>query len=216
MIRPLGEQIIIRLITPDSIGSIIIPDSAKGITLTGTGNPHEAKEATDYLVNAGLFEELVSTLKEDSRAASPAKQQSWRQELAARLEKARSMPLPSNLGNAVHFVEAEVIAVGPGRRGRDETVFADMLYLLQQYFGSGHGGISPSRAEINALIARAEDQNARQPPMVKVGSRIWFHPAVQRFDREIEPSLIGLPEGNRCFIIREESILAVLEMEAAA
>lgn len=212
MIRPLGDQLIIRLIEPGSVGSIILPDSAKGITLLGSGSPHEVEDATDYLINARLFEEVIQALNEDRRAANPARQQKWRQEVAAKLEKARSMPIPNNLSNAVHFVEAEVVAVGPGRSSNgDPTLIADLVRKLDQLAMHDQGAVEGTQA----LIDRAAKRNRLIPLSVRVGNRILFHPSVQRFDREIEPVLVGEIEG-RFFIIREDSVLAILEEEQAA
>lgn len=152
MIKPLGEQIIIRTLKPDSIGSIIIPDSAKAITKTGE----------------------------------------------------------SSLTNQLNFVEAEVIAVGPGKRMHDDkTLISDLAYGLQQAMA----GMIHSKS-VERLLDRAERSYVRMPMIVKPGDRILFHPSVQKFDRQIEPEWIGLKSGEGdCFIIREESVLAILDSE---
>lgn len=150
MIRPLGEQIIIRTIPQSEVGSILIPDSAKGITMMGD------KGASD----------------------------------------------------AVHFVEAEVIAVGPGKRMKgDPTLIDDLVRKLDQLAMHDQGAVEGTQA----LIDRAQ-KCERIAPLVKPGDRILYHPAVQRFDREIDPESIGLPAGERCFIVSElTSVLAVIE-----
>jgi co-chaperonin GroES (HSP10) len=158
MIRPLGEQIIIRTIPPLSVGSIIVPDSAKGITMMGD------KGASD----------------------------------------------------AVHFVEAEVIAVGPGKRGKDRRVFDEMVRILEGWnaaadFDAATGFMLDLPIPVDKLLELAK-RDYRIPPLVKPGDRILYHPAVQRFDREIDPESIGLPAGERCFIVSEmTSVLAVIE-----
>ncbi len=159
-IKPLGEQIIIKVLPPDQIGSIIVPDSAKGITQTGE------KGAED----------------------------------------------------AVHFVEAEVIAVGPGKRGKgDKTLVADMADVLRgrwDYVATKFNAaeiaakIRENEDRVISLLQRAENGHSRLPLEVKPGDRILYHPAVQRFDRRVE----GLGEGE-FYIIREESVLAVLDKE---
>ena len=153
MINPIGEQIIIQCIQPESVGSIIIPDSVKAITKTGE----------------------------------------------------------SSLVDQLNFVEANVIACGPGKRGKDETLVADMADLLRLFIDPESDVMVPYDS-VRQLLARAEDPNARQPLIVKAGDRILFHPSVQRFDREIEPESIGLPANSgRCFIIREDSVLGIIE-----
>lgn len=153
-IRPLGEQIIIRTIPPSLVGSIIIPDSAKGQNHMG--------------------------------------------------EK----------GDFVHFVEAEVIAVGPGRRVKgDPDLFLELVDCLQRWHDVSHSAPFSDTCE---LLERAKNSlHGVIPPQVKPGDRILYHPAVQRFDRKIDPLLLGLvPEGDEeYFIIREESVLAILEQE---
>jgi co-chaperonin GroES (HSP10) len=145
MIQPLGEQIIIKIIPQNSVGSIIIPDSAKGITMMG------AKGSED----------------------------------------------------AVHFVEAEVIAVGPGKRGKgDPTLVRELADALDRVTYQDRSAVQGT----GALIERARNPLERIPLIVKPGDRILYHPSVQRFDRKVE----GLGEGEY-FIIREESVLAVIE-----
>jgi co-chaperonin GroES (HSP10) len=158
MIRPLGEQIIIRTIPQSEVRSIIIPDSAKGITMIG--------------------------------------------------DKGES--------DAVHFVEAEVIAVGPGKRTKgDPDLLLEMAEVLKGRWDFVATKFNPveiaakireNEDRVLGLIDRAENPQLRIPPLVKPGDRILYHPAVQRFDRKVE----GLGEGEY-FIIREESVLAVIE-----
>ena len=154
MIHPLGEQIIIRTIKPDSVGSIIIPDSAKAITKTGE----------------------------------------------------------SSLTNQLNFVEAEVIAVGPGKRQRgDATLLDDLVRKVDQLAMHNQGAVEG----VQSLLDRAK-RTTRIPMNVKPGDFIFFHPAVQQFDREIPPELIGLdPTKGKCYIIREDSILAVRNERSA-
>lgn len=142
-IRPLGEQIIIRVIPQNSVGSIIVPDSAKGITMMGE------KGAQD----------------------------------------------------AVHFVEAEVVAVGPGKLAKDPELLLELTETLRRITA----GNSPPPEDLSQLIHRAE-RPSRVPMNVARGDRILYHPSVQKFDRKVE----GLGEGEY-FIIREESVLAVIE-----
>jgi co-chaperonin GroES (HSP10) len=150
-IRPLGEQIIIRVIPPLSVGSIIIPDSAKGSTHQG--------------------------------------------------EK----------GDFVHFVEAEVVAVGPGRLGKDPTLLTEMAAVLEGLYNGLLA--SPFRMRVPALLERAT-VNARIPLQVKPGDRILYHPSVQSFDRKIPAELLGLPATEECYIVSEQtSVLAVLDPE---
>jgi co-chaperonin GroES (HSP10) len=147
-IRPLGEQIIIRVIPPLSVGSIIIPDSAKGSTHQG--------------------------------------------------EK----------GDLVHFVEAEVIAVGPGKRGKDSRLTQDMADLLRAFQED-----STAQLDVEPLLERF-DRGELIPLQVKPGDRILYHPSVQSFDRKIPAELLGLPATEECYICNEmTSVLAVLERE---
>jgi co-chaperonin GroES (HSP10) len=156
-LRPLGEQVIIRVIPPSSVGSIIIPDSAKGSTHQGSK------------------------------------------------------------GDLVHFVEAEVVAVGPGKRGKgDQTLIDDMADLMRRWCEPATPGnrwediVRDSRP----LLQRAENRNALIPLQVKRGDRILYHPAVQSFDRKIPAELLGLPATEECYICNEmTSILAILEKE---
>lgn len=157
-IQPLGEQIIIRTIPQDSVGSILIPDSAKGITMMGE------KGAMD----------------------------------------------------AVHAVDAEVVAVGPGKRQKgDQTLTDDLLYALNFVWDHKNNAEAcdgyPSR--IADLHRRAENQGDRIPPQVKPGDKILYHPAVQKFDRDITEVMRNGNDvnGAKYFMIREESVLAVIE-----
>ncbi len=165
-IRPLGEQIIIRVLPPKSVGSIIIPDSAKGST-------HQGED-----------------------------------------------------GSLVHFVEADVIAVGPGKRGKRETLLPSLIHLLNDIaayldgFAAGIGTQDSQRSDslywsdISRRWATRASEDTLIPLQVKAGNRILYHPAVQSFDRKINPELIGLkPEEGDCYIIGEHSVLAILDME---
>ena len=145
MIQPLGEQIIIKVITKEEVGGIIIPDQARGATMLGE------KGAED----------------------------------------------------AVHFVEAEVVAVGPGKRGKgDPKLVDDMHDALSRLFFDRQAFIG----DFATMEARFRNRTARIPLAVKPGDRILYHPAVISFDREVD----GIGEGKH-YIIREDSVLAVLE-----
>ncbi len=149
-IRPLGDQIIIRVLLPKSVGSIIIPDSAKGSTHQG--------------------------------------------------EK----------GDFVHFVEAEVIAVGPGKRGFDPMLMDDLTDCLRLFCAC----IEPEEEYLTSTMGRARNRNFLIPLEVKAGDRILYHPAIQSFDRKINPELLGLkPEEGDCYIIGEHSVLGILDPE---
>jgi co-chaperonin GroES (HSP10) len=155
-IQPLGEQIIIRTIPQNSIGSILVPDSAKGITMTGE------KGAED----------------------------------------------------AVHFVEAEVVAVGPGKRQKgDAKLLEDLWDTLYNLYMQGHKNSNIHDQDITLLKKRYNQQNGRLSPLVKPGDRILYHPAVQKFDRDITDVMQNGNEvsGSKYFMIREESVLAVIE-----
>lgn len=164
-IHPLGEQIIIRTLPPDRVGSIIIPDAAKTISKVGKEDPT----------------------------------------------------------SAINFVEAEVIAVGPGKRlTGDETLVSDLLYALDFVWDHQNNNAAcdgyPSR--IADLHRRAVNRCARLPPLVQPGDKILYHPAVQTYDRDITDIVsAALDNGNdlngsKYFIIREGSVLAVLEKES--
>jgi co-chaperonin GroES (HSP10) len=167
-IQPLGEQIIIRTIPQNSVGSILIPDSAKGITMMGE------KGAMD----------------------------------------------------AVHAVEAEVIAVGPGKRQKgDMKLVEDFVTLVTEANenvnarmrgdGSDRRRWCQIEDDITRLILRAGSRNARIPPLVKPGDHILYHPAVQKFDRDITHVMENGNEisGSKYFMIREDSVLAVIDHE---
>jgi len=165
-LRPLGEQIIIRTIPVDSLGSIIIPDSAKRITVASKGEKQP---------------------------------------------------------DAFNFVEAEVIAVGPGKRMKGEPGFIaavsdflnDLISDIDLSLASRSHQMSTVQAkgEAKRLLQRAENVTNYIPPLVKPGDRILYHPAVQRFDRDITDLMQqhgDLNSGSRYFIIREDSVLAVI------
>lgn len=104
--------------------------------------------------------------------------------------------------DAVHFVEAEVVAVGPGKASKGDPHLADdMAYALQQSLLG-----SLPRYQYDRLLDRVENRYNRIPLSVKPGDRILYHPAVISFDREVD----GIGEGKH-YIIREDSVLAVLE-----
>jgi len=163
-IQPLGEQIIIRTIPQDQVGSILIPDTAKGITQMGSKGESDA----------------------------------------------------------VHFVEAEVISVGPGKRQKGDPFLVNDLALALDILNRQSGVFEPHIVDVAALLKRARDRQTRLAPLVKPGDKILYHPAVQKFDREITHLMNGdapvsfdkcgkpLP-GSKYFIIREESVLAVIE-----
>ena len=153
-IRPLGEQIIIRVFPPSSVGSIIIPDSAKGSTHQG--------------------------------------------------EK----------GDLVHFVEAEVVAVGPGRRGKDSKLIEHLTDCCKTWMNAQETDHAQLALNTYELIMRSENRDSPIPLQVKPGDRILYHPAVQSFDRKIPAELLGLPTTEECYICNEmTSVLAVLERE---
>lgn len=156
-IQPLGEQVIIRTIPTDSIGLIIVPPSAKGITQKGSKGEKDV----------------------------------------------------------VHFVEAEVIAVGPGKQRKgDRTLVTDLLYAVGFLWAhrDDPAACEGYQTRIADFHKRADNQNARIPPLVKSGDKILYHPAVQSFDREITDLMSnGDANGSRWFIIREDSVLAILE-----
>ncbi len=213
MIRPLGEQIIIRTIPQSEVGSIIVPDSAKRITHQGTEEgPGTGSDELQY-VNRWLFEDITESLKRIS-AGVPISESDIEllKDLAMRanrslLPKTETGIIPSN-GQGLNFVEAEVIAVGPGKRMKGDP---DLLLEMTEALTMGrlmsfHIGNEPQLSHVNQLLDRARNPRERIPPLVKPGDRILYHPAVQRFDRRVE----GLGEGEY-FIIREESVLAVIE-----
>jgi co-chaperonin GroES (HSP10) len=210
MIRPLGEQIIIRTIPPLSVGSIIVPDSAKRITHQGTEEgPGTGSDELQY-VNRWLFEDMTESMKRIA-AGVPISEtdKELLKDLAMRakkslLPKTETGIIPSS-GEGLNFVEAEVIAVGPGRRAYDPLLMQDARDFFLAF------------AEDSTIQVPYDDflerfSVCRQPLSVKPGDRILYHPAVQRFDREIDPESVGLPAGERCFIINEmTSVLAVIE-----
>ena len=121
-------------------------------------------------------------------------------------------------GAAVHFVEADVIAVGPGRRRQDPVLPREMAFVLRELLGgatfsdSGNEPGTVPRAMVNALIERALNPPPRLTPSVKPGDHILFHPAVQSFDRELQEDLLDPDDREgKYYIIREDSILAVIE-----
>jgi len=116
---------------------------------------------------------------------------------------------------AVHFVEAEVIATGPGKRMKgDPKLLGELAYAFDQTTRE-NGRRIYSRLEIEALLLRAENGHHRVPLSVKPKEKILYHPAVQKFDRDITALMTdgSEPIGTRYYIIREESVLAVIERE---
>ena len=108
--------------------------------------------------------------------------------------------------DAVHFVEAEVVAVGPGKSSKGDPRLADDMAEALQMAILG----SLPREQYDSLLHRADTRNNRIPLAVKAGDRILYHPAVVSFDREIDGHLLDLP-GETLYIIGEHSILAVIE-----
>jgi co-chaperonin GroES (HSP10) len=215
IIKPLGDQIIIRTLPPDQIGSIIVPQSAKGISKTGTTKESNHAGQLQY-VNRQLFEDLAECFARLIKGVPILDgDKAFLKELNREAQKAvlpREMKtMMEEATEPLHFVEAEVIACGPGKRGRDENLVADMAFCLRRL----RAGVPAAHSvhDFDGLLARAKDPNAIQPLSVKPGDRILYHPAVQKYDREIEPELVGLEPivGSKCFIIREESILGVVE-----
>lgn len=159
-IYPLGEQIIIKTLPQSSVGSIILPDSAKGIT----------KQGDD--------------------------------------------------GQAVHFVEAEVIAVGPGKRlNGDKALMDDLVEAIRRLSAAEDDLLicTFSTIDSDGLLQRSQNGHQRQALSVKPGDRIVFHPAVQKFDRDITDFLSDgtEPLGTKYYLISEErSALAVIERNA--
>ena len=212
IIKPLGEQIIIRTLPPDQIGSIIVPQSAKGISKSGTSNESDHSRQLQY-VNRQLFEDMAAAFEKLVRGVPIMDaDKAFLKELNREAQKAvlrRDMKtMMEEATEPLHFVEADVIACGPGKRGKDSLLVADLAYCLEQ----AASGIL-TIGDYDRVLSRAEDPNAIQPLSVKPGDRILYHPAVQKYDREIEPELVGLEPiiGSKCFIIREESILGVVE-----
>jgi co-chaperonin GroES (HSP10) len=214
-IQPLGEQIIIRTIPPDSVGSVLIPDTAKSITMMGS-KPGVKVDA--YVVDADLFKGALDVMRGVRRRDL--------QDLIRRAEKAPTVAPRDNPGDAVHFVEAEIVAVGPGKRQKgDPQLVRDLWDALLCMFAGLEKEVPEVRRHL--LEERVETQGRRIRPLVKPGDRILYHPAVQRFDREITHLMFQStpPEGSepaeqvysnghsgsRYFIIREESVLAVIE-----
>lgn len=218
MIKPLGEQIIIRTLPPERVGSIIIPDSAKRITHQGTDDgPGSGSEELQY-VNRWLFEDVTETIKRLGTAVRhkvliSEEEHELLKDLIIRAEKA-VLPktekgiLPS-AGAGLNFVEAEVIAVGTGVRARDSGLFWALVAKVDQLAMHDQGAVEGTQ-----MLLDCAAKEHRVPFMVKPGDRILFHPSVQKFDRQIQPEWIGLKSGEGdCFIIREESVLAILDSE---
>lgn len=137
-------------------------------------------------------------------------QESWRGIVIPQTARSATMTGAKGGEDAVHFVEAEVIAVGPGKRRKgDPDLVADLVYALQLVRGRNTG---PNVAvDYEALIERAENRTAFLEPSVKPGDRVLYHPAVQKFDREIDGAMIGRADDGKYYIVGEHSIMAVLE-----
>lgn len=217
-IRPLGDQIIIRLIQPESVGSIIVPDSAKRITHQGEDDgPGSGSEELQY-VNRWLFEDITESLKRilTGMPLTDADKEALKDLVfranRALLPKNATGIIPQN-GAGLNFVEAEVVAVGPGRRAKSPDLIEALAHALQFHIEPPRGRTDLHDAEEfflrlfqkhQELIRRAR-QDELIPLSVKVGNRVWYHPSVQRFDRQID-----LGDGETYFIIGEHSVLAVL------
>jgi co-chaperonin GroES (HSP10) len=209
-IRPLGEQIIIRTIPQQKVGSIIIPESAKRISYQGSvkGAPSDELQ----YVNRRLFEQMTETLRmivagvpmDDSDLE-------WLGDLHKRAQKQvlprAAKAIPNTSGEAINFVEAEVMEIGPGKRSKsDQKLLGELAHMLELSINHmlryDHG--------LKMLERVSNSSDTRVPFLVKPGDHILYHPAVQRFDREITHLMDDEPE-RRWFIIREESVLAVIE-----
>lgn len=128
-------------------------------------------------------------------------------------------------GQAVHFVEAEVIAVGPGKRNTDPALIGSMRMFLTDLIVNIEDSLSPKHhafssvqamGEAKRLLQRSQNGHQRQALSVKPGDRIVFHPAVQSFDRDVTDFLSDgtEPLGTKYFLISEErSALAVIERD---
>ena len=215
LIRPLGEQIIIRTLPPSSVGSIIIPDAAKRISYGSAAKSGRVSDELQY-VNRRLFEQMTECLRLLC-AGNPIDDSDWEflRDLHKRADK-QLLPkvapgIPTASGEAMNFVEAEVIAVGPGRRVKgDPDLFLELLDCLQQWYDVSHSAPFSDTCE---LLERAKTSlHSLVPLSVEPGDRILYHPAVQSFDRKIASELLGLPAEAECYIVNERtSVLAVLE-----
>jgi co-chaperonin GroES (HSP10) len=213
-IRPLGEQIIIRVIPPESVGSIIIPDSAKRSSYGGSAKATPSDEL--QYVNRGLYEEVAQAVRMLADEIAPTREDlEYLKDLSKRAQKTilpkSAKGIPQSSGEVINFVEAEVIAVGPGKRGNgDPTLIDELAWKVDQLAMHDHGAVEGTQA----LIDRAQNRNAPIPLQVKPGDRILYHPAVQSFDRKIPAELLGLPATEECYICNEmTSVLAVLERD---
>jgi co-chaperonin GroES (HSP10) len=214
-IRPLGEQIIIRTIPQQKVGSIIIPESAKRISYQGASKGAPSDEL--QYVNRRLFEQMTETLRmivagvpmDDSDIE-------WLTDLHKRAQKQilprAAKAIPNTSGEAINFVEAEIMAVGPGKRVHDPQLLRDMVAMLSDWrMGLRISEFAGLDDRTTALLGKF-CAHQRQPLSVKPGDRILYHPAVQRFDREITHLMNDEPE-RRWFIIREESVLGIVGEE---
>ncbi len=141
-------------------------------------------------------------------------QESWRGIIIPQTAQAATVMGDKGAEDSVHFVEAEVIAVGPGKRRKgDPDVVAEMAHMLRCLLGQTDSRLPlPAMPEqCRALIERAENRSAYLEPFVKPGDRVLYHPAVQKFDRRIDGALIGRNDDGQYFIVGEHSIMAVIE-----
>jgi co-chaperonin GroES (HSP10) len=130
-------------------------------------------------------------------------------------DSAKKTTMMGDKGDAVHFVEAVVIAVGPGRRAKgDVNLIPHMITGLREaaeWIGGTSGrdadGRNPAFVDQLYDLARKAQTVNRIPPMVKPGDRIIYHPSVQKFDRKLEQ----YRDDGDYFIILENSVLAVIE-----
>jgi co-chaperonin GroES (HSP10) len=219
-IRPLGEQIIIRVIPPLSVGSIIIPDSAKRITSQGSSKTTPSEEL--QYVNRQLYEEVAQAVRMLADQIRPtAADLEYLRALSQRAQKATlaktAKGIQQSSGDAINFVEAEVIAVGPGKRRKDSRLFDEMVRIVEGWFQATDFDAATGfmlSLDWPAIHGRIRQEAAPIPLQVKPGDRILYHPAVQSFDRKIPAELLGLPATEECYICNETtSVLAVLERE---
>ena len=123
-------------------------------------------------------------------------------------DSARKPTIKDGKGRDQHYVQAEVIAVGPGKRMKgDPKLIEDLAVALKacvnypEYAGD---------LDIEALLARTRAVS-RLPVAVKPGDGILYHPSVQGFDRRVD-----FGDGREYFIIGEHSVLAVIKRDGEA
>jgi co-chaperonin GroES (HSP10) len=112
--------------------------------------------------------------------------------------------------DAVHFVQAEVIAVGPGKRAKgDPELIPHMITGLRdaaEWIANNHDR-NPLFVEQLYELARKAGKVERVPLLVKPGDKILYHPSVETFDRKLEQ----FRDDGDYYIILENSVLAVIE-----